>query len=62
LPGTNSKRSPFSERLITTLQQNSSVKRILTFSELNASFKNYDSYGGSFGSDDLLGDFVFIPK
>lgn len=62
LPGTNSKRSPFSERLIETLRQNSSVKRVLTFSELNASFKNYDSYGGSFGSDDLLGDFVFIPK
>jgi hypothetical protein len=62
LPGTDSKRSPFSERLITTLQQNSAVKRILTFSELNASFKNYDSYGGGFGSDDVSGDFVFIPK
>jgi hypothetical protein len=62
LPGVNSRRSPFSEQLIETLQQNSSVKRILTFSELNANFKNYDSYGGGFGSDDPKGDFVFIPK
>lgn len=62
LPGTNSRRSPFSERLIETLRQNTSIKRMLTFSEVNASFKNYDSYGGGFGSDDLQGDFVFIPK
>jgi Caspase domain len=61
-PGTTTRRSPFTTRLLEVLQQNSSVKRVVTFAELSANFKNFDSYAGGFGRDNTAGDFVFIPK